>query len=91
MPETPFTVQLPDGSKKVCYSPSSVVCEYFTVGDVLPASEFLSKARKALNEASARVEAKFGFACSGATNSLAMIESWGAELTPEDSVTITHI
>ena len=33
MPEVIFTIQLPDGSTKECYSPSSVVCRYFAAGD----------------------------------------------------------
>jgi len=91
MPETPFTVQLPDGTTRQCYSPSSIVRQYFSSGDELVVTDFLDKARTALTEASARVEAKFGYACSGATNSLATIESWSAQLKPSDSVKIIHI
>lgn len=91
MPETPFTVTLPDGTFHACYSPSSVVREYFEKDQVLPVSEFLTLSRKALNEASERVRKKFGFACTGATASLDEIEQWAGVLPPETLLTITHI
>ncbi|MBD5778042.1 MSMEG_0570 family nitrogen starvation response protein [Pelagicoccus sp. NFK12] len=91
MPETPFTVELPDGSVRDCYSPSSVVREYFTRGETLTVEEFVSKSRIALNEASSRVEAKFGFACSGAMSSLANIERWSSALEKGDLLKITKI
>ncbi len=91
MPETPFTVELPDGSVRDCYSPSSVVREYFKRGETLTVEAFVSKARIALNEASSRVEAKFGFACSGATSSLANIERWSSAFEPGALLKITNI
>ena len=91
MPETPFTVELPDGSLKHCYSPSSVVRQYFSKGDTLPASDFLDKARESLTEASNRVLAKFGFSCSSAASSLEEIEHWASALPPGASVRIHSI
>lgn len=91
MPETPFTVELPDGSLKHCYSPSSVVRDYFTAGDALTAAEFVVKARESLTEASNRVLAKFGFACSSAASSLEDIEHWAAALPPDSTVRIHSI
>ncbi|MGJ8678267.1 MAG: hypothetical protein ACSHX0_12165 [Akkermansiaceae bacterium] len=61
MPETPFTVELPDGSERSCYSPSSAVKKYFSAGDSMPAPEFEAKATEALNEASRRVQQQLGF------------------------------
>ncbi|MEM9079666.1 MAG: hypothetical protein AAGC74_03135 [Verrucomicrobiota bacterium] len=60
MPETPFTIQLPDGSDRTFYSPSSVVKKFFTPGQTLSVSDFLSSATKALTEANNRVREKFG-------------------------------
>ncbi|MDQ8202173.1 MSMEG_0570 family nitrogen starvation response protein [Pelagicoccus sp. SDUM812003] len=91
MPETPFSVKLPDGSVRDCYSPSSVVREYFRRDETLTVEEFVSKAKIALNEASARVEAKYGFACSGATTSLANIERWSSALERDALLKITNI
>ena len=74
MPEVIFTVQLPDGEKKSCYSPSSIVHDYFKIGEVMSVGEFLTRSRTALTEASERVRAKFGFYCSSASSQLSEIE-----------------
>ena len=76
MPAVFFTVRLPDGTTKDCYSPSSVVRRYFTAGEELTAAEFVARSRQALTEASERVRAKFGFACTSAAAQLAEIERW---------------
>lgn len=91
MPETPFTVQLPDGSFQYCYSPSSVVKKHFATGDVLTATEFLESSRLALTEASERVRAKFGFSCTAASASLADIERWAGSLPAGAPIQIHHI
>lgn len=88
MPETPFTVELPDGTLKHCYSPSSVVRQYFSAGDTLSTADFLGKARQSLTEASNRVLAKFGFACSSAASSLEEIEHWASTLPPDATLRI---
>ena len=74
MPEVLFTIQLPNGAEKQCYSPSTVVRDYFTEGEELPVSEFRSRSRKAYAEASERVRAKYGFSCSSAAAQLADLE-----------------
>lgn len=91
MPETPFTVQLPDGSLQHCYSPSSVVRDYFQTGATLTAADFIDASRLALTEASERVRAKFGFSCSAAAASLSEIEEWAGALSPETLLTIHKI
>lgn len=91
MPATPFTIELPDGSLRHCYSPSSVVRKYFSPGATITAAEFLGTSRIALNEASERVREKFGFSCSAAADSLAEIEAWAGALPPETPLTIHHI
>lgn len=91
MPEVTFTVQLPDGSFRYCYSPSTVVKRFFTKGDIIAASEFIESSRTALTEASGRVHAKFGFACTAASASLSDIEQWAGALPPETPLVISHI
>lgn len=91
MPETPFTVLLPDGSSRHCYSPSSVVREYFKSGDTLSAAEFIDSSRLALNEASERVRRKFGFSCTAAASSLSQIEEWAGALPPDAPLVIQRI
>lgn len=91
MPEVFFTVQLPDGAQKDCYSPSSIVRTYFTKGEEMPVTEFLTRSRKAFGEASERIRAKFGFSCSSASAQLADIERWTLEHASNATVRIIHI
>ncbi|MEO0508428.1 MAG: MSMEG_0570 family nitrogen starvation response protein [Verrucomicrobiota bacterium] len=91
MPETVFKIQLPDGRDYNCYSPSSIVRKYFSVGDKIPNVEFLKKAQESLKIASDRVEQKFGFQCSGAMNSLHDIEKLSAQFKPEEIIEVTEI
>jgi uncharacterized repeat protein (TIGR04042 family) len=85
MPEIHFTIQLPGGEKRDCYSPSTVVRKYFGPGEEMPAAEFLTRSRKALAEASDRVRAKYGFGCASAAAQLEAIEQWIAQ-SPGDGV-----
>ena len=91
MPETPFTVLLPDGSLRHCYSPSSVVREFFKAGETISAADFIDSSRAALTEASERVRRKFGFACTAAASSLSQIEEWAGELPPDAPLVIQRI
>ncbi len=91
MPETTFTAELPDGTFQPCYSPSSVVKDYFKPGQVLTAAEFITLSRSALTEASERVRKKFGFSCTAASASIADIERWAGALPPDTPLTVLHI
>ena len=91
MPEVLFTIQLPDGATKECYSPSTVVRDYFTTGEEMPVAEFLARSRKALAEASERVRAKYGFACSSASAQLADIEQTTRAFPADGTVRIVSI
>ncbi|MGU3436145.1 MSMEG_0570 family nitrogen starvation response protein [Actinomycetes bacterium M1A6_2h] len=75
MPEMIFTVRWPDGSLQRCYSPSLVMHDYLTPGSDYPVSDFVERSRAALTEASDRVRAKYGFACTSAAATLDEIES----------------
>ncbi|MCA1288611.1 MSMEG_0570 family nitrogen starvation response protein [Salipiger bermudensis] len=75
MPETYWTVRWPDGAEERLYSPSSVVAELFEPGTSYPVEEFLTRARIAMERASNRVAAKYGFACSSAMAQLDSIET----------------
>ena len=91
MPEVTFTIQLPDGETRECYSPSTVVRDYFGPGEEMPAAEFLERSRKALGEASERVRAKYGFGCASAAAQLASIEEWVRDSPGGGVVRILHI
>ncbi len=91
MPEVLFTLQLPDGEIKSCYSPSSIVRDYFKPGQEITAAEFLKSSREAFSKASERVRMKYGFACSAAAAQLDEIEEWGGKLAPESIIRILKI
>ncbi|MBW9104665.1 MSMEG_0570 family nitrogen starvation response protein [Paraburkholderia phenoliruptrix] len=74
MPVMHFKVQWPDGSEANCYSPSTVVGEFFVAGQRYALDDFVGRAREALHIGSERVREKYGFACSAAMDQLAQIE-----------------
>jgi uncharacterized repeat protein (TIGR04042 family) len=84
MPEMHFRVEWPNGRIERCYSPSYVVEEHLTVGETYPVEEFVGRARRALEVASERVRAKYGFACSSALDQLRAIEASAEALAPSE-------
>jgi len=88
MPEMRFQVRWPDGHVDTCYSPSLVVREHLKVGGSYPVPEFLHRVGTALNIASDRVLAKYGYACSMALDQLAAIESTASACTPDQRVQV---
>ena len=79
MPEINFKIKWPDGTEQSCYSPSLVVKKYFTPGEEYELTEFVDLSRTALNIASDRVKAAYGFPCSRALGQLKQIESKASE------------
>lgn len=77
MPEMRFTIRWPDGALESCYSPSLVIKDYLTSGEIYALADFLRRSREALTIASARVEARYGFPCSRAMGQLARLEQAG--------------
>jgi len=75
MPVMHFRVQWPDGTEANCYSPSTVVGEFFVAGQRYALGDFVERAREALHIGSERVREKYGFACSAAMDQLAQIEA----------------
>ncbi len=78
MPAMHFHLRWPDASESRCYSPSLVIKDYLEPGRSYPLPDFMRRAREALAIASERVRAKYGFACSRATDQLAQIEATAA-------------
>ncbi|MBD0862441.1 MSMEG_0570 family nitrogen starvation response protein [Gordonia sp. zg691] len=68
MPEMTIEVRWPDGVARQYYSPSLVLHDHLSPG-VYRVDDFRTRATTALDEASARVRAKFGFACTSAAAS----------------------
>ena len=83
MPETLFRVRWPDGAVETCYSPSTVIKDYFDVGRAYPLAEFVSLCRQGLGAASERVRAIYGGSgCSLARAQLAAIEERAGHVAP---------
>lgn len=80
MPETHFTIVWPDGVEDRCYSPSTIVYSHFSEGDQLPLKEFMDRVDRALSEASERVRARYGYACSSAVDQLRLLKEKESEL-----------
>lgn len=79
MPEMSFIVRWPDGRQENCYSPSLVVRDFLREGESYSVTDFLKLSREALQIASERVKAKYGFPCSLALGQLARIEAKARE------------
>ena len=87
MPETMFRVRWPDGAVETCYSPSTVIKDYFDVGRSYDLGEFVALCRQGLKAASERVRVRYGGAgCSHAMAQLAAIEAKARGLPGEGTV-----
>ncbi len=63
MPEVRLTLAWPDGQTSELYSPSTVILFYLRPGEQLSVEELRRRGNEALQEASERVRARYGFAC----------------------------
>lgn len=87
MPEMYFRIRWPDGGIDQCYSPSSVISRHLTASQTYDIADFMQRSRRALTEASARVEHIYGMPCSRAQAQLAALETKQARFAPADVVT----
>jgi len=86
-----FRVRWPNGATIECYSPSYIIEEYLNVGQRYAVPDFIERARQALNIASERVRARYGYACSSALDQLAVSSKTASELSDSErleSVTV---
>ncbi|CAN7338879.1 MSMEG_0570 family nitrogen starvation response protein [Pseudorhodoferax sp. LjRoot39] len=83
MPAMHYRLRWPDASENLAYSPSLVIEDFFTPGQDYPLADFLRRVREATSIASARVQAKYGFACSAALDQLADTESRAARFADQ--------
>ncbi|BBZ27097.1 hypothetical protein MMAD_13920 [Mycolicibacterium madagascariense] len=86
MPEMTFDVQWPDGRVQRCHSPSLVMHDYLSTGSQYTVTEFVDRCGRALQEASDRVRAKYGFACSSAASTRQEIVSAATRFDPSAMV-----
>lgn len=82
MPEMTFTVRWPDGAEQQCFSPSLVMHDHLEIGGRYTVDDFRSRSVTALDEATERVRAKFGFACTSAASTAADISQTAIRYDP---------
>jgi uncharacterized repeat protein (TIGR04042 family) len=68
------TVRWPDGRVTDCYSPSLVMHDHLAPGTTYRVDDFARRSATALAEASERVRARYGFACTASAASLERIQ-----------------
>lgn len=78
MPEMTFSVRWPDGAETSHYSPSLVMHDHLEAGARYPLADFVARTGAALGEASDRVRAKYGMACTSAMQSQQTIAATAA-------------
>ena len=66
MPEVELTLEWPDWGQSRLYSPSTVILEHLAPGQTVTVAELRAKGTLALRQASERVRARYGFACTRA-------------------------
>ena len=66
MPEVELAREWPDGGQSRLYSPSTVILEHLAPGQTVTVAELRAKGTLALRQASERVRARYGFACTRA-------------------------
>ncbi|MEM7398017.1 MAG: MSMEG_0570 family nitrogen starvation response protein [Pseudomonadota bacterium] len=88
MPEVHFTVKWPDGEEETCYSPSTVITNYFAAGESYSVTDFLERARSGLKSASDRVEQRYGYVCTSAEAQLARIEQRASPFLSSPNATV---
>jgi uncharacterized repeat protein (TIGR04042 family) len=66
MPEVELTLEWPDGGRSRLYSPSTVILEHLAPGQSVTVAELRARGTLALRQASERVRARYGFACTRA-------------------------
>ncbi|WP_455222610.1 MSMEG_0570 family nitrogen starvation response protein [Kaarinaea lacus] len=75
MPAVNFVLLWPDGVEEKCYSPSTVIYDYFEVGESYSLDEFMTLSEAALISASERVRQRYGYLCSSASDQLKLIQA----------------
>lgn len=88
MPETTFSVRWPDGAAHTYYSPSLVVHELLEPGTAYQVDDLVRRAGAAMTEASDRVRAKYGVACTSAAATLEQVQAHAARYPQDQRATV---
>lgn len=90
MPEVHLQLEWPDGRQSTLYSPSTVMLNYLKPGDELSVSELQTAGLKALEEASERVRARYGFSCTRTDEEAAKLNQITRGYLPTDVVKVSR-
>lgn len=88
MPEVLLTLQWPDGRTSELYSPSTVILEHLPPGTTLSVGELEQRGVEALRQASERVRARYGFACTRADEEREKLRRHAADYAADQPVTV---
>lgn len=88
MPEVHLTLEWPDGSTSELYSPSTVILQRLRPGQSLAVSALRTQGITALLEASERVRARYGFACTRTNEERLKLESMANRFDDAERVQI---
>lgn len=86
-----FTVRWPDGVVEDCYSPSLVVHDHLRPGARYTVADFLARSESAMEVASERVRARYGFACTSAAATSARLRTAASAFDPEQQVEVLRM
>lgn len=89
MPEMQFRIRLPDDTTMQCYSPSSTIRDALVLDHPYPVPDFVARSRAALEHASQRVTARYGFGCGQALQQIRVIEEAAARFAADPDARIT--
>ncbi|MEB3353442.1 MAG: MSMEG_0570 family nitrogen starvation response protein [Cyanobacteriota bacterium] len=88
MPEVHLQLQWPDGLTTQLYSPSTVILEHLPPGERLSVSALQARGLEGLRQASERVRARYGFACTRTDEEALKLQQTIAAYRAEQMVTI---
>ena len=88
MAETHLIVRWPDDTTSSHYCPSHVVKKYLLSGEAYPVKEFVRLSREALEMASERVRANFGYPCGRAASAIRDIERKARNVSDDGAVRV---
>lgn len=88
MPEVHLTLEWPDGSTSELYSPSTVILQRLRPGQNMPVSALRIQGIATLQEASDRVRARYGFACTRTNEERRKLERMASRFDDADCVQI---
>ncbi|MDM7954630.1 MAG: MSMEG_0570 family nitrogen starvation response protein [Cyanobium sp. CZS 25K] len=88
MPEVELTLEWPDGARSRLYSPSTVILEHLAPGQTLSVADLRARGTLALRQASERVRARYGFACTRADEEERRLLERAAPFAEEELVSV---